>query len=130
MAFSAFDEIIPFLNQAVIHDTDGTSAIGLISGQVRPARIDTFAALSIDTVDREFVVQIQNAGGAYQVCFHFTVPALAGTAGHATFDVLGAILPAQNQGLVLPLAQGLQLNAVVALSAAKYAAFTIIGGNV
>lgn len=128
MAFATFDEVRSFLNHAIIHDTDGTNAAALLSGVTFPLRIDTWLAASIDTVAREFVVTIQDSSGTYQVITHFTVPAGAGTGGVPVFDVLAAILPATTQGLVLPPNQGVSVNALVALTAAKYAVFTVIGG--
>lgn len=128
MGFSAFDERHAVLSQSIIHDTDGTTFQTVYNPTSGPVRIDTWSALSLDTLAREFIVEIQNTGGVYQVCYHFTVPALAGNLGHAPFDILAAILPTTNQGLVLPPNQAMEIGAVVALSAGTYITFTLIGG--
>lgn len=128
MGFSAFDEVRAFFAHAIVHDTDGTSNIQVLASAPYGVRIDTWLALSIDTVAREFLVQITDAGSIFQVVARFTVPASAGTAGVAPYDVLAAILPPTTQGLVLPASTQIEISALVTLSAAKYTSFSVLGG--
>lgn len=129
MAFATFDEVRVFFNHGVVHDTDGTSNISLLANVPYAVRVDTWLAISFDTVAREFVIQVTDASLVFQVLAHFTVPAGVGTGGIPPFDVLGAILPATTQGLVLPPSTQVEVAALVALSAGKYAAFTLLGGS-
>jgi hypothetical protein len=128
MGLSTFDEKAAVIWNALVLPAAGTGAVTLIPAQVGDVRVDTILVSNRDGIAHVIIVQVA-VGAVYTIIGTVSVPAGAGTAGTPSVDILAAVLPATQVGLVLPGGDILRISMAVAIVATFDVSVTAFGGE-
>lgn len=129
VGLQTFDENEPFANVHYIVNAAGTGSVTFVNANPRRVRIDSILAINNDSIPH--VVNVFYFDGSTPgLIGSASVASGAGTAGTPSVDLLAAILPTTQVGLLLNGVSTINVAVAVAVTGANSVQLTALGGYV